>query len=262
MSITLTPYAHGDLCHGSTWSVPDENHLAEYVARIAIGQSRHVERILAGLSLGPPPTSQAAANGARALLTVKGDDPWHRDGWLFQAMSWVAANCAAPGCIIRAPHMILAHKGFDGLQLEIDATGLTVTAAIIFEDKATDNPRNTVRDKVWPDFRSLENGAEEHVLTAEITSLLRTVPGVDADAAVETIIWKDVRRYRVAVTVGETHGSIAGRAQLFAGYDDVAPGESVRRRGETFQVSELRPWMQNLAERSIAAVDKWAALNV
>jgi hypothetical protein len=262
MPISLTPYAQGDLCHGSTWKVPDEDQLADYVARIAIGQSRHVERILAGLSLGAPSTSQAAAKGARALLTVKGDDPWHRDGWLFQAMSWVAANCAAPGGVIRAPHMILAHKGFDGLQLEIDAAGSIVTAAVIFEDKATDNPRDTVRDKIWPDFRGLESGAEEHVLTAEVTSLLRTVPGLDADAAVETIIWKDVRRYRVAITVGDTHGSVSGRAQLFAGYDEVAPGDNVRRRGETFQVSTLRPWMQNLAERSIAFVDNWAASHV
>lgn len=262
MPIALTPYTQGDLCHGSTWVVPDTDALAVLVSRIAVGQARHVERILSGVSLGPPSTSASAAAGARKLLTVTGADPWHRDGWLFQAMSWIAANCSAPGCVIRAPHMIHAHKGFDGLQLELDLAAGTVTAAIIFEDKATENPRATVLAKVWPDFKALEAGAEEHVLTAEVTSLLRTVPAIDADAAIEAILWSDVRRYRLAVTIDVDHADDAGRAGLFKGFDGVAPGDRDRRRGETFLAPNLRPWMQHLAERSIAAVDQWAASHV
>src|SRR5208337_3361298 len=116
MSIVLTPFEHGALCHGSTWSVEDEDVLADQIARIALGQSRHVQRILAGANFGPPATTANAAIGAVELLTVAGEDPWHRDGWVFQAMSWIAAYGATPGGIIRSPHMILAHKGFDGLQ--------------------------------------------------------------------------------------------------------------------------------------------------
>src|SRR5687767_1374983 len=130
MSITLTPFADGQLCHGSSWTVPNEGTLAGQIARIALGQSLHVERILSGAGLAPPPVVEAARAGAIALLTVSDPAyPYQRDGWMFQAMSWIAAHRAAPTALIRAPHMIPAHKGFDGLQLELDATGQTVTAA-------------------------------------------------------------------------------------------------------------------------------------
>jgi hypothetical protein len=262
MSVTLTPFADGDLCHGSSWAVEDEGLLARHIARIAVGQSRHVERILAGAVLGPLPTLAASAAGAIEMLTVVGDDPSHRDGWMFQAMSWVAAHRATPGGIIRAPHMILADKGFDGLQLELDAQGESVTAAIIFEDKATDNPRAMIRDKVWPEFASLEAGGQAHVLTAEVISLLRTQPGIDPDAAIANVIWMQARHYRVSITVGDGHADVAGRQRLFLGYDGIAPGAAVRRRGEIFVVQNLRPWMAQLAARSILAVTDLVAAHV
>ncbi|MET4349619.1 hypothetical protein [Bradyrhizobium sp. RT9a] len=39
MSIILTPFEHGALC--STRTVEDEDVLADQIARIALGQSRH-----------------------------------------------------------------------------------------------------------------------------------------------------------------------------------------------------------------------------
>jgi hypothetical protein len=68
----------------------------------------------------------------RLLAVPAGSDPRHRDGWMFQTISWLAANRANPTAAIRAPHMILAHKGFDGLQIEIDVSSGLVTAAVIF----------------------------------------------------------------------------------------------------------------------------------
>lgn len=254
MSITLTPFVCGNLCHGSTWAVKDQDVLAEQIARVALGQSRHVQKILAGANLGPRLTTTNAVSGAIALLTVAGDDPWHRDGWLFQAMSWIAANLSAPGGIIRSPHMILAHKGFDGLQLELDERTGTVLAAIIFEDKATDNPRDTIREDVWPEFSKFESGDRENVLTAEVAALLETLPGVDPDIAIQNIIWKEARHYRISITVGDTHAVDAGRLRLFQGYDTIAVGPLKRRRGETFHVHNLRQWMESVASKAIAAV--------
>jgi len=253
MSINLTPFEHGSLCHGNTWVVADEHVLAQQIARVALGQSRHVQKILAGASLGAPPSTKNSAAGAIELLTVaEGEEPWHRDGWMFQVLSWVAAHRAAPGGIIRAPHMILAHKGFDGLQLELDKG--KVKAAIIFEDKATDNPRATIRDDVWPEFTAFEAGDRENVLTAEVTALLATQPNVDPDIAIENVIWKNVRQYRVSITVNDSHSDDAGRRRLFKGYDQVAAGENRRRRGETLHIKNLREWMQDLADHAIAAV--------
>jgi hypothetical protein len=95
--------------------------------------------------------------------------------------------------------MILAHKGFDGLQLDLDTANGIVTAAVIFEDKATDHPRQTIQSEVWPDFKLLESGDRENVLSADVSSLLITRPDIDADKAIENVIWKQIRRYRLLI---------------------------------------------------------------
>lgn len=256
MPITLTPFDHGDLCHGSSWAVADEDELARQIAIVAIGQSRHVERILAGAHLGPPMTTGSAAEAAIRMLTIAGNDPSHRDGWMFQVISWIAAHRAAPGGLIRTPQMRLADKGFDGLQLELDTTNQTVTAAILFEDKATVNPRDTIRDEVWPDFSKLESGDRDNVLTAEVIALLRTRPSVDPDRAIQNAIWNAARHFRVSITIGAIHASAAGRERLFRGYDEVAGGAARRRRAEVFEVENLRGWMAQLAAKAIRAIEE------
>jgi hypothetical protein len=263
MPIVLTPFTHGTLCQGCAWTIGDVPQLAHHVAQVALGQSRHVAKILAGVNAAPPPTSQSTRAAAISLLTVPaGADPWHRDGWMFQTISWIAANRANPSALIRAPHMILAHKGFDGLQLEIDASSGLVTAAVIFEDKATDNPRTTIREEVWPDFKLLEAGERENVLSADVSALLITRPDIDADQAIEKIIWNQIRRYRVSITVGATHASPAGRQRLFDGYDQVASGDVQRRRGEVLYVDQLRPWMASLAAAAIGSLNTAAVAKV
>ena len=255
MPISVTNFTDGMLCQGCSWTVDDIDDLASKIGRIALGQSRHVAKILAGVNAAPPSTSAAIRAAAIDLLTVPpGADPYHRDGWIFQAISWLAAVKANPGTIIRAPHMIFAHKGFDGLQLELDGASGLVTAAVIFEDKATEHPRDTVRDEVWPDFKLLEAGDRENVLSADVSSLLSTRPDVDPDAAIENIIWKKIRRYRVSVTVGGSHATPAGRTRLFKGYDEVALGEVARRRAEILQIDQLRPWMGALAAKAVASL--------
>ncbi|MFM0347890.1 hypothetical protein [Paraburkholderia sp. RL17-347-BIC-D] len=263
MSINLTPFEHDVLCRGNTWVIADEDVLAQQIARVALGQSRHVQRILAGALLATPATTNSAAAGAIELLTVSaGDDPWHRDGWMFQVLSWIAAHRATPGGIIRAPHTNHAHKGFDGLELELDHKSGTVTAAVIFEDKATDNPRRTIQKDVWPEFKAFESGERENVLVAEMIGLLATQPNVDPDIAIQNVIWKNVRHYRISITVGDAHSDEAGRRRLFKGYDEIATGPSRRRRGETFHVKNLRQWMQSVADKAIAAVQVEVKPNV
>ena len=48
MTLTLEKVISPDLCEGSEWVVADEDALAEHVARIAVGQYRHVAKILLG----------------------------------------------------------------------------------------------------------------------------------------------------------------------------------------------------------------------
>lgn len=150
--------------------------------------------------------------------------------------------------------MILADKGFDGLQLELGEAGDTVIAAIIFEDKATDNPRKFIREEVWPEFEAYDLGEEENMLVAEVVSLLEKQNDIDPDEAIQNILWKEARSFRVSITIGGIHTGRRGRNRLFKGYKDTISGNVKRRRAETIYIENLRDWMAALANKAINAV--------
>jgi hypothetical protein len=253
MTITLTPIAHGNLCHGSRWIVEDVDLLAERVGRVALGQYRHVARILEGLEGTPPATSKEFARDAKSKLKVaKNHDPWQRDGWLFQVISWITANqVKTPGTVIEPPHIFHAHKGFDGMQLDIAGNGTSIEAIVIFEDKATIDPRSTIRRDVWKAISDFEAGERITELAHEATGLLEAhqhaFPNLNVDEAIDRIIWKEARRYRVSITTGKAHQADADRERLFGGYDDQAGGAIIRRRAETMHFDDLRVWMNDFA---------------
>jgi hypothetical protein len=264
VTLTLAKIDHGDLCHGWSWTVADENELAERVARIALGQYRHVAKILSGAGVaGPTATTEQAKAAIKLLTRGKNEEPWHRDGWIFQAISWIAASQAPSGSLTRAPHIRRADKGFDGLQLELSDDGKVVTAIVVFEDKATENARSTIREDVWPGIVALEAGERLNELTHEVSAMLdtraATDAGFDVDAAIANILWKDARRYRVSVTINDTHNSNSARAQLFDGFDQKVPGGIERRRADTIYLPRLRDWMEAFAARVIAKVEMIAA---
>jgi hypothetical protein len=262
MPLTLTPVDHDDLCHGWRWEIADEADLARKVAMVALGQYRHVAQILAGVDKKPLPTRNDAAAAAIQRLTVPdGGDPWHRDGWVFQTISWIAAHRTEKGLVARAPHAIEAHKGFDGMQLRLDKEGKSVIAVVIFEDKATDSPRKTIRSDVWGGIRSLEKGERMPELIHDATTILeaqqRHFPGLDVDKAIETILWDEVRHYRVSITTSDQHAKDVARKKLFKGFDKVVPGNFSRRRADTMHFDDLRQWMAEFCKRTIAQIEAW-----
>lgn len=262
MPLTLTPVTHGKLCHGSRWAIADEDDLARKVAYLALGQSRHVAAILAGIDKKAPATRADTAEAAIKLLTVPGgQDSYHRDGWIFQAISWIAAHRNEAGAVVRAPHAILAHKGFDGMQLRLNDAGEEVTAVVIFEDKATKNPRSTITGDVWTGIRALERGERMPELIQETGAILEAhqvrFPELDIDAAVETILWDEVRHYRVAITAEDVHDDDDEREALFKGFDKVAPGSRKRRQAETMCIPNLRKWMKQFAAKAIKQIEAW-----
>lgn len=262
MPLTLTPVTHGKLCHGSRWVVSDEDDLASKVAHIALGRSRHVAAILANIDKKKPATRADAAREAIKLLTVaKGTKPYHRDGWIFQAISWIAAHRNEAKAVVRVPHGILAHKGFDGMQLRLDPDEENVVAVVIFEDKATKNPRSKVTGDVWKGFRALERGERMPELIQETGAILEAhqlrFPDLDIDDAVETILWEQARHYRVAVTVGDAHDDDDERKALFEGFDKVAPGARERRQAETMCIPDLRKWMDKFADKAVKNIEAW-----
>lgn len=262
MPIKLTPIAHKSLVEGFAWEVVDKQFLAELIARVALGQARHVQRILSTIGAAfPVPVDDAWVAATKMLTVPVGTDPWHRDGWMFQVMSWLAAHKAGPQSLINTPQMIFAQKGLDGFQLDFDTTG-AISAVVIFEDKATDNPRETIHNSVWPEFEAYESGRDANVLVAEVTGLLERQQGIDVDDVVRRVIWKDARHFRVSITVGDTHATDAGRGRLFKDYDTKVPGNVKRRRGETFHVEDLRAWMDSLADMVLAHIAALKAAHV
>jgi hypothetical protein len=116
MPLTLTPLCKNTISQGYSWTVDDEPALARLIAHVALGQSRKIVHVLNSLDEEPKKAPKSAIRSARKLLKAKGkEDAYHRDGWMFQVISWIAAHLEEPDRLIRAPHMIWAHKGLDGL---------------------------------------------------------------------------------------------------------------------------------------------------
>src|SRR5690606_27530003 len=256
---TLTPIDHGELCHGWSWTIDDEDLLAEHVARIVLGQFRHIAKILNGAGVpGPAVSTEQAIAAIKQLTLAVGEDPWHRDGWLFQAISWIAAHQQPSASLTRMPHIRKADKGFDGMQLELNEAGTSVTAVVIFEDKATDRARDTIRDDVWPGIEALEKGERLNELSQEVSGMLdahaTAHPEFDLDSAIANILWQDARRYRVSITIGDTHNNSEARAKLFKGFDKFAPGSAARRRADTIHLPVMRSWMASFAARVIVKI--------
>lgn len=236
------------------WRVNDENELAHAIADLALGQWAHVVKLLETSDEWKPANADYAIDGAiRDLTVAPGKDPWHRDGWVFQMISWIVAVESGKGPV-RAPQMDQASKGFDGLQIRM--SGKSVKRVILFEDKATDSPRDTVREKVWPEFEDLEAGTRNHALSGEIASLLSTIHGIDPATAVDRIMRKPRKRsYRVSVTTGEYHARAADFNGLFDGYEGVVKGARRRRHGHVLELEDLRPWMNALCDRAIQLLE-------
>jgi hypothetical protein len=262
LPITFEKIGNEDRWTGCDWKIEDTDALARHLAKVALGQYRHVAKVLAATQAGDVVPFASAFEGARSLLISKQKDPWHRDGWVFQVISWIAAHLNSEGELIAPPHMQHADNGFDGLHLHIDEETGKVCRAVLCEDKATTNSRNKVQSQVWPEFVSFEAGTRDHELVSRVTSLLETKPEVDPDEAIAGVLWDDARSYRVAVTIGDEHNSEDGLNRLFKGYEDNVGGDVERRRAETLYVKDLRSWVDGVVEKALAVLDELEAAHV
>lgn len=253
MPLSFTPISHDQRWTGSTWSVDNEDVLAELIARVALGQARTVQSILR--ELGNAPVSPTAGfEGARATLTAETDeDVYHRDGWVFQVMAWIAAHQQDNGALIHAPHIRRADKGTDGLIIEFEDGG--IARVVICEEKATEHPRDRVRDSVWPEFKNFDSGRRDNELIAAVSDMIAKNGDEDADSTVASIFWNKQRAYRVSTTVGATHATEAGRKRLFKGYDETISGDVSRRRAETLNLADIRPWLAEISDKALGWIE-------
>lgn len=239
-------------CHGHQWLVKNEDTLALLVARLLMGQYRHVQKILANEDSQYNSTSLSAAGIEDLIGKLEPENDaemYHRDGWIFQMITWIAAKRVDPQVMSAPPQSQSAMPGLDNLFVR--ANGNKVVKVIIGEDKATINERSTITSQVWPELLEFETGKRDHELLNEITPILeRNSKNLDVDECLKELFWEQIRSYRVCITVKDSKDN-ASRKALFKGFDAVAAGAIDKRCAETFVIGELRPWMDEFCKKIV-----------
>ena len=149
----------------------------------------------------------------------------HRDGLLFQHVSWIAANMRLPNAKATPPHVRQADKGFDGVLLEVDPAHAGLSRIVLCEDKASIKPRALVTQSIWPEIKLIQANKKDREILAALTAILDTMPGVDREAVIDATEWHRARQFRVALTVGGDQIKDGGYQHIFAGFEGAAGGE-------------------------------------
>jgi hypothetical protein len=259
-SIKFAECVHEPLCCGYRWEIWNEEALAHLVAWTMQGHYWHAEKVLYQLKnpalLTMPSAQQQVIN---SLILPKGTGNitirWHRDGLLFQHISWVAAQLQHNGKIATSmPHMRKADKGFDALLIPLNDQREALSGIIFCEDKASDNPRNLITQSVWPEILSIEAGNRDAELTGEISAILRAHNVSNVDDVLTDISWLKKKAYRISLTISPPEDLSGARKKLFDDYEKKAPGVVARRRAETLRLQDLRSWMDEFAVRVIKSI--------
>lgn len=259
--IELVVSDHPPVCHGFQWRVTDEDELAVIVAWVAVGRFNHAEQMLTRLKHPKKASAlESAKQQAIRCLTVGGSvTKEHRDGWVFQIISWITACIQSGGKVASSvPHYQLASKGFDGLLVPLTDKGKSFEILTVCEDKATQNPRSTITAQVWPEFEEMENGDRDQELLAGLTTILQRYQIQDVEQLVESVQWHENKHYRLSITISPDEAKDdSERQKLFKGFDQVIDGTDIkRRRAETLAVKDLRSWMNQFCNRVIKAIKK------
>jgi hypothetical protein len=256
---------------GDLWSVVDINELAKIIALIALGQAEHASEIINELgNILPVPSRSEFYHEAREQLKIQGTTAnkkevsrYHRDGFLFECMSWIVARqTAGENTYLKDPHISSTTQGLDGLIIELDPVKKVLLHTTICEDKCTQNPRDTFRDKVMIAFTEHHNNKRGRDLLANAVALIRQsgLKGTIATMAAEKVHDKTYRTYRAALTVNSDISTTEERKKLFKGYDGLTDIKQTQRIGATFIVTgNLRDWFQELADNVIKALNEFEA---
>lgn len=252
---------------GHEWAVSALLPLAELIAIILLGQAEHAAQIIQTLEPTVPAyTDDDLIEDAKAQMQIKGTrareraaSRAHRDGFLFECMSWIAARQEGDErTYLKDPHLDPTNHGLDGLILQLAPTAAVIVRATICEDKCTRKPRDRFRD-VLKYFGEHHTSAKRgRDLVANAAELIRDsgVRGTDAVQAAAKVTDIKIRCYRAALTTGTM--STADRVKLFKGYDGLAGIGQDQRVGATFPLpGQLRKWFRSLAEAVVQVLDAW-----
>lgn len=251
---------------GFVWSVPDVAVVARLIAVVLLGQAQHAARIIAALEPAAPAFLRPVLIAdAKRQMVIRGDDDdarqanrAHRDGFLFECMSWIAARQdAVDRTFLKDPHIDATSHGLDGLIVELHATDPVIRRATICEDKCTSQPRRLFREQVMTTFAEHHSNKRARDLVANAAAIIREtgLNGTEAIVAAAAVLEASVRSYRAALTTSVL--TQPRRARLFRGYDGLDRITQAQRIGAMFEIDgDLRDWFQVLADEVRASLDE------
>lgn len=260
MTLAIEPTAILPQCLGSVWTVTDADALTEVCAQILIGRALHAAMILDGVHpAGTPPIVSAALKEKVRLELHPQTDPniWHRDGLLFEIISWVAARLnATVNDAISDPHLKATNQGTDCVKVTIDPEARTLTRATVYEYKCTTNWRQLFSQDVLAAFREYVSGERDNQLAqAAITLLigLGFTPD-ERNAAYDELVRTRPLAFQASLTVAPSGFTAQQRLALFTGYDAIA-GDITTRSGNTMPLDDIRMWFAAFSSRVWARIE-------
>lgn len=263
----------------SRWSVANEVSFVKALAWLYVQKHAHAANVINELEPGDAAFIGKEIDNAIAVLRYKADDLTvalasndedvkkkarralstrvaHRDGLLFQHISWLAARIQYPAAEATAPHVRQADKGFDGFLLEHDSEGVALSKVILCEDKASTDPRALVTSQIWPEIRSILVGDKDREISAAVAALLSNLSPEKREQVIAATVWSRAKHFRVALAAGDDQLKGSSYSHLFDGFDTEVPGELTLRLGEVMPMPEVRAYLQALAEKVIARLEQ------
>lgn len=270
-----------DVCVLTQWSVDQYDVLVDALAWLYLRKPLHSFRIMQGLEPGTIGLFGNAKQGAIDLLLydisdivadLKSADAdiresakkkhdarmSHRDGLLFQHISWIAARLQFPTAEATPPHVRKADKGFDGVLVDVDIANVQLSRVVLCEDKASISPRGLVTSSIWPDVKSIIAGNRDIEVLDAITPLLSSLQEEDRELAIARLVWERARHFRVALTVGDDQIQNDAYNHLFNGFDDNAGGKVTARLAEVMPMKDVRKYLDDLATQVVAKIQSMA----
>lgn len=284
MPVTVKSFSSTE-CDFTEWSINKKNRgkLIEIIAYLYLRQEENAQRVIDALEPRHRiPKGRVAENVVRKLTAPRQEDVdlarkgsaeeraaakkrietsiIHRDGLLFQHISWVVARMAMPAGYMTAPHVRQADKGFDGFIIELDDAKSGIDRIVLCEDKASITPRKLISSSVWPDVEAIRRGDRDDEILADLVTLLKSVDDIDVEAAVDEIFWEEVREFRVAVATGENRRKSGSFLHIVAGFEAVAGGAVESRMAGVLPFDDVRAGLAVLAEEVVTKVKEIAGV--
>jgi hypothetical protein len=265
MPITCTSVPIDADSTGDRWHITDEDELARLVSLVARCEFGHAESILNGDTADAIiyDAAQEAEIKQKSLnaLTIpvdaagkelRGTAKWHRDGFLFEAISWIAARrSAAPHTLLRDPHIGATTQGLDGLMIELNAAKNDITATTVFEDKCTEDARHTFAYVTMPALKAHQLSSRK-ILESATTLLRQEFKAGTLNAMAAKAINMNVRKYRSSLTILPAEDSQPERERVFKGYNGLAGLNQAARLGCTLLTgNDIRDWFESFNQKVI-----------